>query len=277
VSLPKPGLHRGIGYDTYARWDAVRSSELKLFDRTPAHARYALTHPEETSAQLLGNATHTALLEPERFATDYVCAPKLDMRTNAGKAEWAEFIAEHKDQTALKADEFAHCQALLNAVQQHPLASAILRAPGFTEVSLLWADEQMAFHGKARLDRFCTWDGYSTIIDVKTARDASPRGFARDAANLGYHLQAAWYLRGADALSPVARRFVFLVVEKEPPHCVALYELEEDFLAKGRAAVERALRAYATAKETGAWPGYPQAIQTLNAPAWLQTPEENAL
>jgi hypothetical protein len=272
--LPKPGLHRDVTYDEYAQWSAVRASDLKLFARTPAHARYAMTHPEQTSAMILGNATHCAILEGAAFDARYVAAPKLDRRTNAGKAAWAAFLEENGDRIALDADEYETCQAMRAAVAEHPLATAVLSAPGFTEVSLVWADEREPLHGKARLDRFCTWDGYSTIVDIKTARDASARGFARDAANMSYHVQAAHYLAGADALSPVARRFIFLVVEKEPPNCVALYELDQDFLAAGRAARESALTAYLNAKQSGVWPGYPMKVGTLYAPPWLTTPEE---
>jgi len=103
--LPKPGLHRDVSYDDYAQWPAVRSSDLKLFARTPAHARYAMTHPEQTSAMILGSATHCAILEPHEFAMRYVEAPKLDRRTNAGKAAWAQFLAEDADRIALDPDE----------------------------------------------------------------------------------------------------------------------------------------------------------------------------
>ena len=269
----KPGMYRGWTYDQYAALPAVRSSDLKGFARSPLHAHYAMTHPQESAAMLLGQALHVALLEPDLFERTYVAAPALDRRTVAGKATWAEFQAENGHRIVLKADEMDHCRALADAALQHPIAGPLLAAPGVNEASLVWHDDAHMLACKARLDRLCEYEGYSTIVDVKSARDASPRGFATDAARFGYHCQAAWYLRGADALAPLPRRFVFVVVEKEPPHAVACYELDEPFLAAGRAECDRALVAYRNAQESGVWPGYPARISTLYAPSWLKSPE----
>lgn len=268
---PKPGLHKGVSQNDYSRWNAVRSSDLKHFDRTPAHAHWALTHPAESTALDIGAATHCAVLEPESLEARYLRAPQLDRRTKEGKAAWAALQGDSR--IVLMADDFDLCCEMRDATATHPLARELLKAPGHNEVSLAWPETLVSF-GKARPDRFCMWEGYSTIVSFKTARDASPRGFARDAANLGYHVEAAWYLRGADVLSPVARRYVFLVAEKEPPYLVALYELDAEFLAAGQVAVERALTALANAKASGVWPGYPMRVGTLYAPAWLKTPEQ---
>ena len=269
----KPGMYRGWTYDQYAALPAVRSSDLRGFARSPAHARHAMTHPAESAAMLLGQALHVALLEPSDFERTYVAAPALDRRTVAGKAAWSDFQAANGHRIVLKAEEMDHCRALADAALQHPIAGPLLAAPGVNEASLVWHDAERMLACKARLDRLCTYEGYSTIVDVKSARDASPRGFAADAARFGYHVQAAHYLAGADALAPVARRFVFLVIEKDPPHAVACYELDEMFLAAGRAERESALVAYRNAQEAGVWNGYPTRISTLYAPSWLKSPE----
>lgn len=269
----KPGLYRDWTYDAYAQVRAVRSSDLKGFSRSPLHAHYGMTHPAESGAMILGQALHVALLEPDRFDRDYVAAPALDRRTVAGKSAWAEFTAANGHRIVLKAEEMEQCRALADAALQHPIAGQLLAAPGLNEASLVWHDAERMLACKARLDRLCEYEGHSTIVDLKSARDASPRGFASDAARFGYHVQAAHYLAGADALAPVARRFVFLVVEKDAPHAVACYELDEMFLAAGRAARDAALVAYANAQESGIWPGYPSRISTLYAPSWLKSPE----
>ena len=266
--LPKSGLHRGIDFDTYARWPAANFSSLKHFRRSAAHARYEQTHQSDTSAKVLGQAVHVALLEPERFAATYVGAPELDRRTVAGKAAWIAFQGENADRIVLKADEMADCLALSRAAQEHPVAGALLQSAGHREVSLLWHDADTGLDCKARPDLFVKWDGYSTIVDFKTTRDASPSGFAIECARFSYHLQAAWYLAGADAISPVARRFVFVAIEKSPPHCIGIYELDSADLDAGRAAIRECLHRYKRARETGEWPGYSTQTQTLRLPAW---------
>lgn len=271
----KPGMYRGWTYDRYAALPAVRSSDLKGFARSPAHARYAMTHPAESAAMLLGQALHVALLEPQLFERQYVAAPVLDKRTVAGKATWAEFQAANGHRIVLKADEMDQCRALADAALQHPIAGPLLAAPGVNEASLVWHDDAHMLACKARLDRLCEYEGYSTIVDVKSARDASPRGFAADAARFGYATQAAFYLAGADALAPLPRRFIFLVIEKDPPYAVACYELDEGFLEAGRAAVRDAMTQYANAQESGVWSGYPARVTTLYAPSWLRTSESD--
>ena len=49
---------------------------------------------EPTPAMIMGSAVHSAVLEPDLFPTEYVMGPQgLNMRTNAGKAEFAAFEA----------------------------------------------------------------------------------------------------------------------------------------------------------------------------------------
>lgn len=271
----EPGIYKSLTYDEYAVIDAVRSSDLKGFARSALHARHAMLNPVESAAMVLGQALHVALLESDRFRSTYAAAPKCDRRTVAGKADWAAFQAANAGRIVLTEDEMNECLALEAAARNHPVAHALLYAPGVNEASLVW-NHASGLQGKARLDRLTTYEDFSTIVDVKTARDASPQRFAADAARFGYHVQAAWYLGGADALAPIARRFVFLVLEKEPPYAVACYELDEQFLAAGRIECERALTSYKNAKESGVWPGYPARISTLYAPGWLTTKTEEA-
>jgi hypothetical protein len=271
---PKVGLHRNVPFDAYVQWDAANASMLKHFARSAAHARYEMTHQAETTAKLIGHAVHAAILEPENFDATFAVAPALDKRTIKGKAQWAEFEAANKDRIILRDDEMTLATALGRSVQEHPLAARLVGSPGVREASLLWHDPDIGLPCKARLDLLCMFDGYSTIVDVKTTRDASPRGFALEVARYSYHLQAAWYLRGADILSPVPRRFVFVAVEKSPPYCVALYELDTVALDAGLTTVLDCLNKYANARTSRVWPGYSSGIQTLFLPQWAM-PKEN--
>lgn len=265
------GLLKGLSYDDYAAIPAVRSSHLKGIERSPAHMRANMLAQKETQAMLLGRALHVALLEPGSFHRQYVSAPKLDRRTNAGKAEWAAFQEDHAGKTVLTQDEIGECMALAKAAHGHPIVSALLAAPGLREATLVWQDSATSLFCKARLDLLTTYEGYSTIVDVKTTRDASPMRFSSDAARLGYAIQAAHYLAGADAISPLPRRYFMLALEKDAPHAVAVYEFDAPFLKHGREVCAKALEAHKLAQESGVWAGYPAKVTTLRAPAWLAT------
>ncbi|WP_063657799.1 hypothetical protein [Candidatus Arsenophonus triatominarum] len=45
----------------------------------------------KTRAFLIGDAVHTAILEPEKFPLRYVSAPELDLRTKDGKKTLSDF------------------------------------------------------------------------------------------------------------------------------------------------------------------------------------------
>ncbi len=264
----KHGLHTNLLFDAYAAIDAAHFSGLKHFRRSAAHARYEMLHQSESAAKILGQAVHVAVLEPDRFASAYVGAPKLDRRTKAGREEWEAFEAANASRIVLSASEHELCRELADSVLGHPLAGPLLTAPGHREVTLLWRDANTGLDCKARPDAFVSWDGASTIVDLKTTRDASPRGFAQEIARFAYHLQAAWYLHGADVLAPVPRRFVWVAVEKAPPYAVACYELDSAGIDSGRAEIMECLRRYSLARETDTWPGYPARLSTLYLPAW---------
>src|SRR5690554_6330392 len=66
---PEPGVYYGVPMAEYNSWnDCVRSSWLsRLLNRnsTPAHVRHAIDNPSgETDALRMGEAIHTAILEP---------------------------------------------------------------------------------------------------------------------------------------------------------------------------------------------------------------------
>ena len=71
-----PGLY-DIGIEEYlAERDHISSSGLKRLLLSPLHLQRYLLRQHESTPQLdFGTAAHCALLEPERFAREYVALP----------------------------------------------------------------------------------------------------------------------------------------------------------------------------------------------------------
>jgi len=273
---PEPGLYPGTPYEEYSRWAAINASTLKHFARSPLHARHAMLHPDDpTEAQELGVATHAAVLEPESFPAGYCGAPKVDKRTTDGKKLWAEFVAANEGKHVLTAEEYTHCLAMRDAAWSHPMAAAILRSSGKNEVSAVWKDKTTEVVCKGRQDRLTYVDNWPTVVDVKTSKDAGRRKFSRDIDAYGYADQAAFYLDGLDTLHPFEgdRRYVFLVLEKEPPYAVAVYELDIDAINVARSKVRGYLRQYAECLESGTWPGYGDGLELVSLPPWAMKEE----
>ena len=266
---PATGLHNGVKMDDYRQIEAVNQSVLKLMERSPMHCRYAVEHPDPASdSQRIGDATHAAILEPGRFAAEFIASPKFDRRTKDGKAAAAEWEAANAGKLPLDPDEFARVEAMGRAVSQCRTAARLLGTPGECEVTACWHDRPTGLACKGRFDRRAVVGGHPTIIEVKTARSAAYGDFARDAAKYGYHIQAAWYVDGHEAATGFPARHVFIVVENEPPHGVAVYVLNDAEMQSGRAKYRRMMDEYAACVKSGVWPGYPDKAQVLVLPHW---------
>lgn len=179
------------------------------------------------------------------------------------QAEWHQ---NNGHRTVLPAEHFDQLRAMLESVMAHPAASALLTgAKGKAEQSVYWID---AITGQLCRCRPDFWREDNIIVDVKTAEDASPEGFAKSIANWRYHVQHAIYVDGVKAATGKEPRFVFLVVEKKPPYAVAVYVLDPESIALGRAEYRRDLQLYAECVRSGQWPGYGEKIQTIGVPQW---------
>lgn len=277
---PPPGLYRGVPFDVYRGWQALNHSVLKEYARSAAHGRHVeLYGLEDTAAMRRGRALHALVLEgAAAFERGFVVKPEgLSLSTKEGKA-WK---AEVGLRTVLSAEDGARVRGMARSLLSHDTASAFLEAPGLSEASIRW-DEQdesgQRLPCKARLDRVCALTGETFIVDVKTtAEDVRLAPFSRYAGKYGLFTQALWYSRGAAAVAgPRDRTFVFLAVESDPPHGVMAYTPGSDELADAAIELQRALEVYREARRIQSWPGYPLGLQILTAP-WRRTnrvPEE---
>jgi hypothetical protein len=112
------------------------------------------------------------------------------------------------------------------------------------------------------------------LVDYKTTRDANPDFLRRSVYDHGYHVQAAWYLRGWRALFPeVEPFFLFVAQEKEPPYLTTVFDLTDNALTDGDARCRQALEIYAACKADDKWPGYADDITTIDLPPWVRTEE----
>ena len=155
------------------------------------------------------------------------------------------------------------------AVQAHGPARDCLR--GAKEQVIQWVDQPTGLACKARVDV-----RGDRIVDVKTATDVSPRGFGRQAANLLYHGQTAWYNDGAIAAGVATRLELprFLVAQSVAPFDVAVYEVSAVQLEAGRKLWRRLLDRFFSCSATDWWPGVAPTVKTLDLPAWSVLDEE---
>jgi hypothetical protein len=135
-----------------------------------------------------------------------------------------------------------------------------LFSDGMAEQSAWWLDPETGLLCKCRPD----WSRAGFLVDLKTTTNASPAGFARAVERYRYHVQAAyaldgWPTAGGDAMD----QFIFVVVEKMPPHVIGLYDLSAARLDAARDLYRRDLATAADCLTRQHWPGYPTDIVTL--------------
>ena len=247
-------LIRDISNDEYRALPAVSKSDLDLVARDPALLEWKKHAPrEESDAAEIGTATHCALLEPERFATEYRQQPAFDKRTNAGKAAAAEFEAAMSGKTVLSNDEYALVTAMRDSVLAHPHARELLTSDGVSEASILF--ELNGVKCKCRPDRLpssARINGRPVIVDLKTTDDIEKIKYS--IADYRYDVQAEFYSAGYEQEYGETPVFVFVFVGKRRvfgQHPVRVCVLSEQTLAAARGKIDADLATYKEFLEFG--------------------------
>lgn len=281
LGFAETGIFYDVLYDDYHSWAGLRKTNLfTLFQKTPAHYKWKCEHPDfDLDHFLVGHATHTAVLEPVKFRGAYILRPRTYI-ADRGKDEGQEkpwnsnalvckqILADIKamGKIVLKHEQYEEAQKMRDAVLKNE-AAAMLINNAKKEVSIQWRDPHTELLCKARLDLWIENGGI--MADLKTARNAAPAAFGRDAYGYGYAFQMAYYFDGIKQLTGVDMSPpVLIAVEKEEPYLVACYEVEEDAMMMGRCQYKETLRSVRKCLETGVWPGYSNGLMSLVLPSY---------
>ena len=135
-----------------------------------------------------------------------------------------------------------------------------------TEQSAYWQDPGTGLRCRGRVDGAHAI--YRTLIDLKSARNATPDAFKWTVAEYGYHWQEAMYRDGwelAGGWRPEV--FLFFAVELEPPYLTGIYELSPKAVSRGWDMVRHYLAEWAECARRDEWPGLP-----ADAPIQLELP-----
>ena len=280
-----PGIH-DVDAATYHRFRAASASGLRVIHaKTPAHLRQSWEDQDKPSlALVLGTLIHHVVLEPQTPLPRIALVPETyvipaDSKPAKGslgpgetvpwnnRAKWCRdwrALQEAAGKLVMDAEDMATVRECAQAVEADDEAAELLRKCIHRESTLVWETEART-PCKARLD---AWGEDALIVDVKTTTDASPDGFRRHAYDLGYHLQAAWYVDGLEALTNWKASFYFVAIEKDS-RLVTVHHATHDFLQRGREAYGRALAQFEEAWTSGVWPGYAPGIHDLDVPEWV--------
>ena len=259
----EPGhYYTDVPNEVYHSLSGISKSGLDLINRSPAHYAHRVARAPSRNMEM-GTAIHTALLEPERFATDYMLLREVKDRRASAYKEAVKVYGSERTLTGPEADRVAGMQ---EAVYANLHARKLLESDGWRELSGMANDPEMGATCRHRFD-LLTADGIA--VDVKKTQDARPEAFQRSVYNYRYHVQAAFY---ADQhywiTGKPLKAFAFLAIEEDMPHGCKVYILDDDAMALGRATYQADLARYARCITDNDWPAYDSRPETLSLPAW---------
>jgi hypothetical protein len=267
------GLVTRTTFAAYLASPGTNASRLKDLAHSALLYKHRLSVPREPSdAMLLGTAAHTAVLEPQKFLSEYalwdVRADTDEDKVSPRKGKkWDAFVLANPSKTIVRADEHSAAMAMRDAVRANPYAMKYL-GKGDPEVAMWWCDSGTERLCKGRADWITSVDGAPVIVGLKSARDCRGGPFGIMAAKLDYAIQWAFYQDGYRQITGVTPRVVEIVVESAAPHDVVVYAIPDAILEEGRKEYTRLLQVLGECEKANAWPGVAEGEQTLELPAW---------
>lgn len=258
------GIHI-ISNEEYHASEGISRSQLMEIKRSPRHYWYKFHSGqyvrEEKKDFAIGNAVHTMVLEPRSFEERFAIMQDINRRTNAGKEEYKEFVAQSHGMTILSQEDFQLSKNIADAVKQNADAMYLV-LDSRIENSIYFTHQLTGQQCKTRPD---AWNG-SIVIDLKTTKDASYRDFQSSAYKNGYFLQAGMMYEAMKSIGQPLEKFVFIAVEKTPPFAVAIYILDDYAIECGLQEFDRLMGLLCQCESNNKWQDY--GIQTLTVPGW---------
>ena len=206
----------------------------------------------------IGKGVHDLLLLHGLFPKNYHILPEgYDGRLVKWRgAKEDRQAAEAKDIPVLTFPQYRMINEMAEQVEKNELAKALLIS-GTPEITVIAKDPETGVMMRARPDVLP--DTMDILPDIKTTISAHPEAFEKQSTNLGYFQSAAHYIDCVDLVfgEPTKkRRFVLIAVEKEPPHLVQIYQLDDEAIQMGRMLNRRSLNTFAECLRSGVWPAY---------------------
>ena len=265
MNTPEPGIYADIPNETYHAWPGVSKSMLDKIRETPAHLKDYMDDPVhiQTPPLLLGSATHTSVLLPEKFADEYIVMPDIDGRTAEARA--FRVAAKKKGKTPLSHIDGRWIKAISARVRDTVFFKRCMNRQPLIENSIVW--EMDDYLCRARPDMIAD----DMVIDLKTTIQ-SCNNFHNEIFRRRYHWQAYWYLKGCENVGIDCHTFMIIAAHKQRPFLVSLHEITRESEAYAVAAeeCEAAFDTYKTCMRSGVWPGYPSEPIPVQVPSSRQ-------
>lgn len=271
-------IHFDMSMDQYLAHPGESSSGLKHILFTPADYRAAKDsgQSDETKFTILGEAIHTAILEPDYMFDRFAFQPADWGPKNKKPAStlWRNFKIENSDKKIIDFKDAQLIHRIHKAASYcEPLGEYLehgrAEVTAFTKIQMGKLELQL----KARTDLLYDPGHTLELLDVKSTSEAiDDDSIFKTIFNNGYHFQAAHHAKVIEA--ELGRkienvRWVFVTTQSKAIH-IRIVLCPAELLAWGRRDHAFALERLAECIYKDEWPGYPAEVNDLRIPDWVR-------
>lgn len=232
--------------------EPIHFSTLKLMAKSPAHV---LNHKRPDTVSLRkGRHFHRVLLGQDGY--------KIWGGKRQGKP-WLEFKAANPDTELVTLNEHSVAEEMAESVRRHPEVQRLGLLEGIKEQLIQW--EWLGLKCAGTPDIIAP---HRHLVDIKSARDASPDRFQRQGRWLAYHAQLWNYRHGCMLNGLCDENLPVYVIATEPvPHYeTTVFQLTERALEKGGRLCRLWMERLKGCIELGEFPGYASGIVEFDVP-----------
>jgi len=234
---------------------------------------------EKRIALIIGNASHTIVLEPKRFTQQYVSDFDIiqqvidenpDVKSPRGTKRFkelrADLIASSEGLTVLKSKEYDDVYKLVDIINTNDLARSMLTG-GKAEHTLYWIDDATGVLCKDRIDLIRDDLDRPKIVEFKTI--ANIHKFRGHIGEHHYDMQAVIHFEAVHRVLKIKAPTVFVVRQKES-RVIRFGQLSNRFLDIGHRKWRKSLDIYARCMKDSMWPGFPQEVEDMDPEVWYE-------
>lgn len=270
MPIPESGFVTGMPNSVYQAVSThVSNSRMKLMQQSAFH--YFNPSPfTDTRPKQMGSAIHAAILEPKKFADDYMLLPEIKDRR---QPEYKSAKSIYGEARTFTGNECQNIEDMFNAVYTNDDAAKLLTTDGHCELSGFCTCPRTGLKLRVRFDKLLSTN---EALDIKKTQSVHDDDLSKTIWNYGYHIQAAFYSYCYEIITGnKLDRFTFIFVEEKYPQKVAVRYLDDISLEIGMNTVKELLDKIKHYTDNGIMPENNEPISIISLPEFVMRQYED--
>jgi len=262
--------------DYHADKSFVSSSALKYILKSPKHFKKLYLEGKEkkdTNAMRFGRIVHLALLEPNQFREKVRAVPDFgDLRLVINREKKKEWLAQLPEGVEfVSSEEYENLLQIIDSVLENNDASKLIKGAVF-ECSGFFRDPETGIACRFRPDIMRL--DLAILPDVKTSAFPDRESFPKEIWKYRYDLQMSFYSLGIECITGKRPDIsCFIVVEKEPPFEVLVFEMDVNMVSRADTELRAILNKLHECIKNNDFPGRQGKLgsEVISYPAWTES------